>query len=91
MDDHNSHDEDAMMYIAEQAHGLSGTLCHAYGQCEYHTALSHFRFWLERMDDALADLEEGNDDEALAMAQKNRFEIASMLRDGADIIEKRED
>lgn len=92
MGDHDSHNEEAMLDIAQQAHNLSGALCHAYGQCEYHTALTHFRFWLERMDDALSDLEEDDEDEeALELAHNNRTEIAELLRNGADIIEKRED
>jgi hypothetical protein len=91
MDDHDNHDAEVMLSIAQQSHNLSGALCHMYGQCEYHTALTHFRFWLDRMDEALGDLEEENDKEALEQAQKNRSEIADLLRAGADIIEKRED
>ncbi|HEY7822946.1 MAG TPA: hypothetical protein VIG24_08945 [Acidimicrobiia bacterium] len=91
MDDHDNHNEEAMLDIAQQAYNMAGALCHMYGQCEYHTALTQFRFWLDRMDDAIADLEEEDDEEAMELAQKNRGEIAELLRSGADIIEKRED
>lgn len=91
MAEHDNHNEEAMLDIAEQAHNVAGALCHMYGQCEYHNALTQFRFWLDRMDEALSDLEEEGSKDALEMAQTNRTEIAALLRDGADIIEKRED
>lgn len=86
------HDERAMLDIAEQAHDMAGALCLEYGQCEYHTALTVFRFWLEKMEDAIDRLEdEADSDEGWERASDLRYEVGAILRDAADIIEKEDE
>ena len=88
----DNHDENAMQFIAQQSHNVAGALCLSYGQCEYHTALTVFRFWLEKMEDAIDAFEdEGATDEELERAADLRYEVGAILRDAADIIEKEDD